>query len=538
MTNDSRYSELGDAELVGEVAQGDRAAFKLLVERHQSAVCGVAYSVCGDFAGSEDIAQEAFVAAWKQLADLRDRSHFRSWVCGIARKRALQHVTAAQRRERRETVAQETGVADALDVSPFDAAVAEEEKALLWKALARLPETYRETLVLYYREHQSLSAVAEALDLSEDATKQRLSRGREMLRAEVERLIVSVLGNTRPGVLFTLAVMTALPPALGAAVAGLGAAKTAGALLGGASLASGAVGLLGLYTSYKVWRALWLPAEAKRVVRRLFLSVFAAALLFAAFLTWLGLTGGKPLERLGLQPGSCLVGVVLTYLLANLLLALTAARTLSRLLRSANANFEWARKNAKLTDIGRCRYRSGFRLLGLPLVDLAFGPNVEAGEKSGTAKGWIALGDVALGGLFAFGGFAAAPVSVGGLTLGLVSLGGATLGLLALGGIAVGMQAFGGIALAHGFAAGGLALSFWGAAGGCAAAGVWALGGVAFAPHANDLWAREAAGALPYAKTLFFLAPYAGWLSLLSVPALLLVLRKLRRHERGASDGA
>ena len=56
---------------------------------------------------------------------------------------------------------------------------------MLWRALERIPETYRESLILFYREHQSVAAVAAALELSEDAVKQRLSRGRKSLHEAV-----------------------------------------------------------------------------------------------------------------------------------------------------------------------------------------------------------------------------------------------------------------------------------------------------------------------------------------------------------------
>lgn len=56
-------SKAADAQLVADAARGDGDSFGTLVERHQSAVCGVAYSICGDFAISEDLGQEAFIAA-------------------------------------------------------------------------------------------------------------------------------------------------------------------------------------------------------------------------------------------------------------------------------------------------------------------------------------------------------------------------------------------------------------------------------------------------------------------------------------------
>ena len=82
--------------------------------------------------------------------------------------------------------------------APDEQAASEEEAALVRDALAQLPQLYREPLILFYRENQSAKAVSEALDISEDAVRQRLARGREMLRDQVSGVIESVLARTGP----------------------------------------------------------------------------------------------------------------------------------------------------------------------------------------------------------------------------------------------------------------------------------------------------------------------------------------------------
>ena len=105
----------------------------------------------------------------------------------------------------------------------------------MWRSLEKIPELYREPLVLYYREHQSIEHVAEALDLTEDAVKQRLSRGRKLLQDEVQMFVEGALRRTAPGQAFSGAVLAMLPLAAGsAATAGLGAgAKGAAAAKSG-----------------------------------------------------------------------------------------------------------------------------------------------------------------------------------------------------------------------------------------------------------------------------------------------------------------
>jgi len=69
----------------------------------------------------------------------------------------------------------------------------------LLRSLERVPELYREALILFYREHQSIENVARELDLTEDAVKQRLSRGRRLLQEEVLSFVETALERTKPG---------------------------------------------------------------------------------------------------------------------------------------------------------------------------------------------------------------------------------------------------------------------------------------------------------------------------------------------------
>ena len=69
-----------DAELVAETLGGNRDAFSQIVVRYQSLICSLAYSATGSLGQSEDLAQETFVSAWKQLAELREPAKLRAWL--------------------------------------------------------------------------------------------------------------------------------------------------------------------------------------------------------------------------------------------------------------------------------------------------------------------------------------------------------------------------------------------------------------------------------------------------------------------------
>src|SRR5664280_803087 len=172
-----------DADLVADSLDGRRDAFRQIVERYQTLVCSLAYSATGNVSQSEDVAQETFISAWKDLRLLRQPDKLRAWLCGIVRNRAHRSL----REEGREPVRNAAPLEDADEsptgeALPSEQAVRREEEAILWRSLEKIPENYREPLILFYREHQSIENVAAELELSEDAVKQRLSRGRKLLQ--------------------------------------------------------------------------------------------------------------------------------------------------------------------------------------------------------------------------------------------------------------------------------------------------------------------------------------------------------------------
>jgi RNA polymerase sigma factor (sigma-70 family) len=256
MTTASTTSPLTDTELVQQSLAGNHEAFGQIVARHQSLICSVAYSATGSLSGSRDLAQDTFVAAWQQLPSLREPARLRGWLCGIARHL----ISSSRRRTAHEPaeLAQPIDTATELAASgplPADEVVSREEEAMLWHAIGRIPEIYREPLILFYREHHSIARVADALDIGEDAVKQRLSRGRALLQEQVLAMVEGTLARSRPGEMFTAGVLAALP-SLATATVGAAAAKTTSqaAATGLGSLAAmfGAFGLLGGITGHQM----------------------------------------------------------------------------------------------------------------------------------------------------------------------------------------------------------------------------------------------------------------------------------------------
>jgi RNA polymerase sigma factor (sigma-70 family) len=210
-----------DAQLIEASRAGQLDAFGQLVERYQNLVCAVAFSATRDRALSEDVGQETFVAAWTALATIQDPARLKGWLCGTARNLSKMAI----RTRKREVVDGDEATSFAsTDASALDGLLDHERATAVRKALEDISEPYRETLVLYYREDKSIAQVADGLGISEDAVKQRLSRGRQSLKGHVVELLESALASSKPRKAFATGVLALI----GARVAvGTAAAATA-----------------------------------------------------------------------------------------------------------------------------------------------------------------------------------------------------------------------------------------------------------------------------------------------------------------------
>jgi RNA polymerase sigma factor (sigma-70 family) len=286
-----------DVELVNGTLSGNRDAFSQIVSRYQSLICSLAYSATGSLGQSEDLAQETFITAWKHLGHLRERHKLRAWLCGIARNRINNFLRREGREPIRSAEPLETAAESrAPEPLPGDQAISNEEAAILWRSMERIPELYREPLVLFYREHQSIEAVAEKLELTEDTVKQRLSRGRKMLHEEVLAFVEGALEKTAPGKNFTFGVIAALPLAVTSAkTATVGAALAKGGAAAKSVMTIGTFGgvfaiLGGVYFSFMAQADdTKSPRERQFLLQYFGKSICAIVLLVAGFmaLTWL-----------------------------------------------------------------------------------------------------------------------------------------------------------------------------------------------------------------------------------------------------------
>lgn len=173
------YGGMTDVELVAAV-ESDLEAFGELIRRHQDFVFGAALRVVRNPVLAQDVAQDAFVRAYKALPDFRGQAAVRSWLYRIATNLAL---NAVQRRKEYP--------ADALPEihaagGPEREAVRSEMASHLRAAIEELPEDLKRPLVL--REYGSLSyqEIADELELPLNTVRTRILRARRALRVAME----------------------------------------------------------------------------------------------------------------------------------------------------------------------------------------------------------------------------------------------------------------------------------------------------------------------------------------------------------------
>jgi len=226
-----------EIEFLKASAKGDTVAFETIVKKYQSFICAITFSATGDVEKSEELAQEAFISAWKDLAQLRDLTKFRSWIGSIARN----IIKSSFRSQKRDLISKSASMDQIEDVGtedsgPVEKAITKERQAVVRQAIQQIPEKYREPLVLFYRQQQSVKDVAEQLQLSESVVKQRLSRGRKLLREQVAAMVETTISRTGPKKAFTTAVIASIT---GMAVKGSAVAATGVAAVSETSTTAG-----------------------------------------------------------------------------------------------------------------------------------------------------------------------------------------------------------------------------------------------------------------------------------------------------------
>ncbi|HZU10527.1 MAG TPA: sigma-70 family RNA polymerase sigma factor [Pseudacidobacterium sp.] len=178
----SATEDLADVE---RVLAGDTASFEGIVRRWQGPLVNMAFRFCNDRGRAEEMAQEAFLRAFRGLASWRRDAAFSTWLFALAAN--------VYRSELKRIPMQSVSlddIAELMDKRPHFSALEEADRSqIVRQAVLGLPEKYRDAVILYYFHEMDVPAAAQSLGLPEGTVKARLFRGREILRSKLPQLL-------------------------------------------------------------------------------------------------------------------------------------------------------------------------------------------------------------------------------------------------------------------------------------------------------------------------------------------------------------
>lgn len=169
-----------DALLADRAADGDTAAFAILVRRYGPYLRAFAVRLTGSAADADDAVQEALIAAWSALPGLQDRSRVRAWLVSILSRKATDRI-----RSRRPSVELDESLEEH-SAGPEDRAIAASRLDALGDLLARLPPGQRECWVLKEVGGYSYEEIADELGLTTAIVRGRLARARATVTVGME----------------------------------------------------------------------------------------------------------------------------------------------------------------------------------------------------------------------------------------------------------------------------------------------------------------------------------------------------------------
>ncbi|HUH33157.1 MAG TPA: RNA polymerase sigma factor [Daejeonella sp.] len=179
---ETKEKTVNDEEIVERVIKGETHLYETLMRKYNLRMFRISMSVVNDDMEAEDIMQTAYLNAYLQLHNFKNKSSFGTWLTRIVINESLLHKKKIARRQRIDQDAEsEKGNVE----TPLKSLMTKELKTILEKAVSKLPEKYRLVFVMREIQELSTSETMEILNLGESNIKIRLSRAKEMLRSQL-----------------------------------------------------------------------------------------------------------------------------------------------------------------------------------------------------------------------------------------------------------------------------------------------------------------------------------------------------------------
>ena len=190
-----------DVQLIHRILSGDDEAFNLLVRKYEKSIHAHVWQKIGDFHYAEEITQDIFLQANKKLSTLKDPNQFAGWLYAVANRLCIDWM----RKQKPTMQSLEDTPMRAIDNLTYERYVSEQRESeaaerryeIVEKLLAKLPESERTVMMLYYLSEMRAKEIGKSLGVSVNTIRSRLHRARKRLHADQELLIQEFLGSVQ-----------------------------------------------------------------------------------------------------------------------------------------------------------------------------------------------------------------------------------------------------------------------------------------------------------------------------------------------------
>jgi RNA polymerase sigma-70 factor (ECF subfamily) len=178
-----------DNHYINEVIAGNTASFAVLIDRHKDLVYTIAMNITRNREDAEEVAQDAFLKAFRKLDTFRKESGFQTWLYRIAYNEAISKI----RKNKVKLLDLEEEIMEVIPEDEVEEEIGgldeQEQKLVISKVLGTLPEIDRTLVTLFYLENQPVSEIAEITGLGESNVKVRLHRVRKRIYSDLQQIL-------------------------------------------------------------------------------------------------------------------------------------------------------------------------------------------------------------------------------------------------------------------------------------------------------------------------------------------------------------
>lgn len=185
-----KFEKYSDKEIIDKVLEGEVRLYEILIRRYNAFLYKIGRSYRFNHEDTEDLMQEAYISAYRNLSKFENRSSFKTWFTRIMLNQCYQkkHKLSFNNEKNATDILNENSNIMFHQSTNSERGIVNKELGLVLEdAIQRIPEDYRVVFVLRELNNLNVEETAEALDITESNVKVRLSRAKSMLRTEIEK---------------------------------------------------------------------------------------------------------------------------------------------------------------------------------------------------------------------------------------------------------------------------------------------------------------------------------------------------------------